>query len=673
MIVKIYPFGNHSGRSASRPRNFQEKRGVFMQKTFIKYTFIIITAAILLILLINFVCSLNTLETRQLDTFYTKTEQMIHTLENNREELRLLRESLDEDYLTRAKAAAYVMDHVEEVSMDVSQMQYLANLLNVDEIHIIDENGIIVAGSVSEYVGIDMHDHPQTSAFLPLLENHGEDAYLIQEAQPNAAEAKMMQYVGVARKGQKGVIQVGLTPTRQLAAQSRNTYEYIFSKFPTDKGEELFVVDSKTGTVLGHSDGIDMDFSAECYQLEHLKDCSKGAYKQGRDNVRMYVVSRQHDDILLCAALPKSIFLRRLWLGMLATLICLFCIEAAVILLLNYLVKKKVINGIHHINENLTMITNGNLDTKVAVGGNSEFEELSRGINTMVKSIVSLSDRISAIIEISGIPLAAFEYERGVKQLFVTSGLSELLNLSKQQSAKLYQDAAQFDQYIRNITQTPVEGESDIYQISDSRYIRIHMSESGNSCLGVISDVTKGMLQKKRMQYENTHDPLTGLYKFNPFKHLAAKTLHAMPSGRLCAMVMLDLDCFKSINDTYGHDAGDLYLQDFASIIQKMPPEHCLSARRSGDEFCMMIYDCNNKDEVTAHLDVFYDMLGQHKVSLSADQSKSISVSSGFALADTPDTGIEDLLARADEALYEVKRTTKGHYAAFMPSSPDAG
>lgn len=87
----------------------------------------------------------------------------------------------------------------------------------------------------------------------------------------------------------------------------------------------------------------------------------------------------------------------------------------------------------------------------------------------------------------------------------------------------------------------------------------------------------------------------------------------------------------------------------------------------------MMIYDCHDKDEAIAHLNVFYDMLGQHKVSLSADQSKSISVSSGFALADTPDTGIEDLLAQADEALYEVKRTTKGHYAAFMPSSPDAG
>ena len=125
-----------------------------MQKTFIKYTFFIVTTAILLILFVHFLFNLNMLERQQYDTFYAKTEQMIHTLKNNREELDQLNESLDEDYLTRAKAASYVMDRQQEVSIDVEQMQYLADLLNVDELHVIDEKGIIVSASVPEYVGI---------------------------------------------------------------------------------------------------------------------------------------------------------------------------------------------------------------------------------------------------------------------------------------------------------------------------------------------------------------------------------------------------------------------------------------------------------------------------------------------------------------------------------------
>lgn len=97
-----------------------------MQKTFIKYTFLIISTAILLILLINFLFTLHALEVSQLKTFEAKSEQVVHTLENNHIELSELNQSLDEDYLTRARAAAYVIDHHQEVSMNVSEMQYLA-------------------------------------------------------------------------------------------------------------------------------------------------------------------------------------------------------------------------------------------------------------------------------------------------------------------------------------------------------------------------------------------------------------------------------------------------------------------------------------------------------------------------------------------------------------------
>ena len=176
-----------------------------MQNTFIKYTVFIITSAICVILFINFLFNRHLLETQQFDSFNAKTEQMIHTLENNQMELNLLKESLDEDYLTRAKAAAYVIDKQQDISMNVEQMQYLADLLNVDELHIIDEKGIIVSASVSKYIGINMAEHEQTRPFLELLGHGQEDAYLIQEAQPNAAENKIMQYVGVARKSQVGV------------------------------------------------------------------------------------------------------------------------------------------------------------------------------------------------------------------------------------------------------------------------------------------------------------------------------------------------------------------------------------------------------------------------------------------------------------------------------------
>ena len=637
-----------------------------MQKTFIKYTFIIITTAILLILFINFLFTLHSLESQQLKTFQTKSVQVIHTLENNQIELTELNDSLNEDYLTRAKAAAYVLDRQPEVSMNVSEMQYLADLLNVDELHVIDENGIIVSASVEKYIGIDMSKHKQTKEFLSLLESDEEDAYLIQEPQPNAAEDKIMQYVGVARKATKGIAQVGFEPTRQLEAESRNTYDYIFSKFPTDEGEELFAIDTTTGHILGHSDGMEKEFADSAYHLHNLLDCEDGAYHEGEDGKIMYVVSKKYNDVLICAALPRAVLLEKLWKNILNTLLYLLLIEAAVILLLNYLTKRKVVDGIHKIIEDLTEITNGNLDTQVSVEGNREFQMLSHGINKMVKSIVNISDRISIIIDISGIPLAAFEYERGVNHVFATSGLGKLLDIPTQKAEELYNNSALFDRYIHNVAKTPIDGEVNIFQINDSSYIRLHMTESAEGYLGVIMDATEYVKEKRKLHYENTHDHLTGLYKFPHFKQLAAEILKNMPEGRICAVVMLDLDYFKKINDTFGHDAGDSYLIGFSSVMHKMPKTHFVTARRSGDEFCMMIYDCGEKSEIETFLNTFYETLGKSPVPLSNTYSKTISASGGFAWTSDSDADISELLSCADKALYEVKQNTKGCYVEYQ-------
>ena len=588
-----------------------------MQKTFNKYTIIIITIAISVILFINFLFHLNLLKTQQFNTFFAKTEQMIHTLENNRMELDLLRKNLDEDYLTRARAAAYVLDRQKDVSMDVAQMQYLADLLNVDELHIINENGIIASSSVSQYVGIDMADHKQTRPFLDLLGGDSEEAYLI------------------------------------------------FSKFPTDIDEELFVVDISTQTVLGHSAGLHKDLNADCYRLDSLLDCEKGAYREGTDGTVMYVVSRRYDDVLLCAALPRSVLFQKLWKNMTATFFYLLFIETVIVFLLNYLIKRKVINGIHSIIGTLDSITKGNLDVEADVSGNREFEILSTGINAMVKSIVNLSDRISAIIEMSGIPLAAFEYERSINRVFVTSGLSRLLGLSEKEAALLYQNAATFDNYIRSVTRNPMKGEENIYRFAQDKYLQIYLSESSDGYLGVITDVTKDIRQKTMLHYENTHDPLTGLYKFDYFKEISAEILRKANPEKLSAVAMIDLDYFKSINDTYGHDAGDRYLQAFADVMKSMPVEHFLYARRSGDEFCMLLYDCVDSAEVLSCLNAFYEALHKKEVLLSDTQSKTISASCGFVLTDNIENSITELLRRADEALYEVKRNTKGVYGEY--------
>lgn len=199
----------------------------------------------------------------------------------------------------------------------------------------------------------------------------------------------------------------------------------------------------------------------------------------------------------------------------------------------------------------------------------------------------------------------------------MTSGLSGLLELPEKEAYRLYQNASLFDQYIKDIMKNPIDGEKEIFKIGDSRYI--HMSQSQEGYLGIIADVTKDVTEKQQM-----------------------------PDEKLCALVMMDLDYLKYINDTYGHDMGDAYLQGFAQVLKSMPQEHILSDRRSGDEFCMMIYNCDQKNQILTNLNSFYSTLKEHSIKLSETESKVISASSGFAWTSDAKSSISQLLSYAE-------------------------
>ena len=636
-----------------------------MQKIFKKYTIIIISIAVLSILVINFFLSAKSLEKQQFNTSSVKIGQVIQTMERNQSELESITENLDEDYLTRAKAAAYVVEKNPSVLESVEEIQNLAELLNVDELHVSDSAGIIAYSSVPRYIGLDFHGGKQMRGFLPILESDAEDEYVIQEAQPNTAEGKMMKYVGVSRKGIKGIVQVGLEPVRQLEAQEKNTYDYIFSRFPTEQGEEFFAIDTKDGSVIGYTEGMEEADEAQTYSVSSLIKYEDGGYWKDDNGEKRYIVTRMYDHVLIGASISEAVLYQPFWRNILLTFLYLALVEVIAVILLNYLVKQKVVSGIHHILEDLSHITKGDLDTKVEVGGNPEFQDLSDGINTMVNSIVRTTDRISKIIDIAEIPLAAFEYQEDMKDVFVTSRLNELLDLPKEEVERISRSPGQFLEMIRTIMKSPIEGEPDVFCIHDKKYIRIHLSVDDGHYLGAVLDATKEVLDKRRMFYENNHDQLTGLSRYAYFKYQASQWMEQMEKDEICAAVMMDLDEFKRINDTYGHDVGDKYLESFAVLLKGLPQEHCLVSRRSGDEFCIFICGFQDISEIQKILKELWRKLREEEAVITQDVIRKIRASGGVAYARGQSRLLEDLLLEADQALYEVKRENKGLFKEY--------
>jgi diguanylate cyclase (GGDEF)-like protein len=148
-------------------------------------------------------------------------------------------------------------------------------------------------------------------------------------------------------------------------------------------------------------------------------------------------------------------------------------------------------------------------------------------------------------------------------------------------------------------------------------------------------------------------DPLTGLYNRRfAEQRLAAEVARSERRGHPLTVLTLDLNNFKEINDTYGHPAGDLVLQEFAARLNKVIRGSDLAVRLGGDEFLVVLPECtlDQLQLVLERLRSFELDWQGHKI--------PVTFSAGWKDYELGDRS-EEMLARADQALYTNKRASK--------------
>jgi diguanylate cyclase (GGDEF)-like protein len=148
-------------------------------------------------------------------------------------------------------------------------------------------------------------------------------------------------------------------------------------------------------------------------------------------------------------------------------------------------------------------------------------------------------------------------------------------------------------------------------------------------------------------------DALTGLYNRRfAEQRLVAEVARSARKGHPLTVVLLDLDEFKHINDTYGHAAGDLVLQEFAAALNRAVRGGDLAVRWGGDEFLLILPECNHEQ-----LKLVLDRLGPLELAWEG-RKFPIKYSAGwkdYASGDQPDS----MLVAADQALYANKRAAR--------------
>lgn len=179
-------------------------------------------------------------------------DRVIAVIDKNESNEKQFVKSLKDDYIVRAKAISYIVDAKPEVEYDIDELQKIASLMSVDEIHLIDDTGTIYSGSIPKYFGYSFDSGEQMAFFKQMLNNY--DLTLCQDVTPNTAEAKEMMYAITWNESKTHMVQVGITPKRLLKELKQNQISNVVADMPVYKGMEIYVVNSKTKVIEGATD-----------------------------------------------------------------------------------------------------------------------------------------------------------------------------------------------------------------------------------------------------------------------------------------------------------------------------------------------------------------------------------------------------------------------------------
>jgi diguanylate cyclase (GGDEF)-like protein len=191
---------------------------------------------------------------------------------------------------------------------------------------------------------------------------------------------------------------------------------------------------------------------------------------------------------------------------------------------------------------------------------------------------------------------------------------------------------------------------------------------------GVGRDVTDVRRSQERIAQLARFDPLTGLANRSLFREMLEEVVeNAVLSGRPAALLFVDLDRFKAVNDCFGHAAGDLLLRQVAQRLQALIKGSATIARLGGDEFAIVLPDGNADRAEKLARRIVADMarpfpLGEEGRAGAAVVGASV----GWALAPHDAKTPEDLLKCADLALYRIKEQGRGSACRFAPEMAEA-
>ncbi len=304
-------------------------------------------------------------------------------LESNDEEIANLKNNLGENNLVKTRAFADMLASDASLLSNPSKLKKLCDRLVVNELHVIDEKGIITHSSIDSYVGFDMNSGEQAAAFMVIVDDPSIE--IVQEPQQNVAEGTIIQYIGVARTDAKGLVQVGIRPEILENMLANTRIDVVLKDVDFGARGYVYAIDKNTGEILAHPNEALIGTPATAAGFSDETTGGDGRIRI--DGVSGYYVSEEYENMLIGTFMPSSEYFSGRTSQTIVVAITIFVIFMALLIMINRMVEKGIVNGIDNISRSLKKIAAGDFNVIVDEKGNDEFIQLSDSINKMVTGI----------------------------------------------------------------------------------------------------------------------------------------------------------------------------------------------------------------------------------------------------------------------------------------------
>ncbi len=365
-----------------------------MKKTITKHLFIYMFAAFLCTITAIFVLQTFVNQRNNRISSQERLSAVKEKLESNEDNVRRLTENLSADNLAKTRAFADMLAMDKSIYGNMNRLNEIKDRLEVNELHIINENGIITSSTISSYIGFDMKSGEQSNAFMVIVKDPSIE--IAQEPQVNVAEGVVMQYIGVARKDGKGLVQVGVRPEVLENMLAGTEIDVVLSTIEYGSNGYVYALDPESGTILAHPDkNLIGTPAADAGFPKKLT----GHGRARINGVNGYYQSEEYDGKIIGTFMPASEYYRERLNQTIVVAISMLIIFGVLLLTINHLMDSRIIKGINHIIASMSGITAGNFDITVNEHGSPEFTQLSDSINKMVNSIRSSMQENQALLE----------------------------------------------------------------------------------------------------------------------------------------------------------------------------------------------------------------------------------------------------------------------------------